>query len=95
MFVSLTKMMKTLCGFKLGFGIRITKKNAPVMLFVLLMVLVFQMTWYMFVMCFWLMYVLMYCLWKCITLPFKLLGKAFKKGKVDAVTSTTSKKTGE
>ena len=79
MFVSLTKMMKTLCGFRLGFGIRITKKNALVMSFVLLIVLMFQLMWYMVVMCFWLMYAVLYCLWKVVSLPFKLLGKVFRK----------------
>ena len=73
MFMSLSKTLAKFGGFRLGLGIRITKKNAPVMLFVWLFVCIFQMMWYTLVLCFWMVYAVMYGLWKCVKLPFKLL----------------------
>ena len=81
MFLSLSKTLAKFGGFRLGLGIRITKKNALVMSFVLLFVLMFQAMWYMMVVCFWLMYAVMYGMWQCVKLPFRLLRKAARKGK--------------
>lgn len=76
MFVSLSKMLAKVGGVRLGFGLRITKKNAAWMWLVLLFVLVFQMMWYMLVLCFWILYAICYGVVYCIK---ALIGKM--KGK--------------
>ena len=43
MYISLSKALKLCGGFRLGAGLRITKKNAPWMLFIWLFVITFQM----------------------------------------------------
>ena len=73
MFMSLSKTLAKFGGFRLGLGIRITKKNALFMSLVVLFVSVMQMCWYMMILCFWMVYAVMYGLWKCVTLPFRLL----------------------
>ncbi len=70
MFLSLSKTIAKIGGFRLGLGIRITKKNAAIMSFVLFFVLMFQLMWYMMVVCFWLMYAMFYGIYWCIRKVF-------------------------
>ena len=70
MFVSLSKAFSKFGNIRLG--VRITKKNAAWMFFVMLFVWLFQMVWYMAVLCFWFLYAVCYgCVW-CVK---KLFGK--------------------
>ena len=47
MFVTLTKTLKRMAGFRLGFGIRVNKRNAPLWCVALLFVGIFYLMWYM------------------------------------------------
>ena len=60
MFFSLSKTLAKVGGFRLGLGVRMTKRNAPYMLFLTFFVSIFQLMWYMMVLCFWLMYAMCY-----------------------------------
>lgn len=60
MFISFSKTLARFGGFRLGLGMRMTKKNAIWMLFVLMFVCIFKMMWYMMILCFWLMYAMIY-----------------------------------
>ena len=71
MFLTFSKMMAKIGGFKLGLGIRITKKNVLWMSWIVMIICMFQAVWYMMVICFWLMYAVMYGLWWCISAPFR------------------------
>lgn len=73
MFVGLSKTFAKFGGFRLGLGLRLTKSNAPVMLFVLMFVWMFQLMWYMMVLCFWLMYAVCYGFYWCIKKLFSAL----------------------
>ena len=66
MFVGLSKTFAKFGKFRIGAGLRLTKKNAPLMLFILMFVWVFQLMWYMMVLCFWLMYAVCYGIYWCI-----------------------------
>lgn len=79
MFVSLTKTLAKFGGIRLGLGIRITKKNWPIMFFVYMFVLMFQMTWYMMVLFFWIMYAIFYGMYCCMKKIINMLKKGNKK----------------
>ena len=66
MFLSLSKTFAKVGGFRLGAGIRITKKNAIYMSIILAFVVSIQLCWYMMVLCFWLMYAMIYMMWRLI-----------------------------
>ena len=76
MFLNLSKMLAKFGGVRLGLGIRITKKNAIWMLFVLMFVYMLQAMWYLLIVSFWLVYAVCYgCVW-CVK---KLIGKLTNK----------------
>lgn len=60
MFLSLSKTMAMFGGFRLGLGIRLTKSNAIIMLFVIMFVAMFKAMLYMMILCLWLIYALIY-----------------------------------
>lgn len=66
MFISFSKTLVKFGGFRLGCGIRITKKNALWMSLVYLFVLCFQLMWYGVVLAFWLMYAFFYGVYWCV-----------------------------
>ena len=80
MSVSLSKTLAKFGGFRLGFGIRITKKNACYMAFIFLFACIIQLTWYMMLLCFWLMYAAIYGMYWCI----RAIIRAAKKNKEKA-----------
>ena len=80
MFMSLSKTLKKFGGFRFGFGIRLTKSNAFIMLFVLMFVCMFQAVWYLLLIYFWLIYAVIYGIVWFIKLPFRLLRKGKKNG---------------
>jgi len=86
MFFSLSKTIARFGGFRLGMGIRLTKKNFAILLFALLFVIMFQLMWYMLVVSFWLIYAMFYAMFWCLR---KILIK--NKIKKDNETSEESK----
>ena len=63
MFISLSREFGK---FRLGAGLRVTKKNAAYMIFVLMIYWMLLLCFYMVVFCFWLMYAVCYGLEKII-----------------------------
>ena len=71
MFVSLSKTLAKFGGFRLGLGMRITKKNIYYMGIFLLFYYMFLFTWYFLVMVFWLMGIMIYYVFKFYIWLFK------------------------
>lgn len=63
MFISLSRVFGK---FRLGAGLRVTKKNAAYMIFVLMIYWMLLLCFYMVVFCFWLMYAFCYGIYWCI-----------------------------
>lgn len=78
MFVSFSKTMTKVGGFRFGIGTRITKKNAVWATFIALFIWSFQMIWYMLVFAFWIMYAVFYCLYLVIRKSIPFFIKLFK-----------------
>lgn len=66
MFIGLSKTFAKFGMFRIGAGMRLTKKNAAWMLVILMFVWMFQLCWYMMVLCFWLIYAVCYGIYWCI-----------------------------
>lgn len=82
MFVSLSKTLSKIGGFRIGCGIRVTKKNAAWAAFVVALVAIFQLTWYMMVVSLWLCYAVFYGLFWCfkgIVLGIRALVRKLRK----------------
>ena len=60
MFLSFSKTLAKFGGFRIGAGMRLTKKNSMWMLFILMFVYILQATWYMMLLCGWLLYAMIY-----------------------------------
>ena len=76
MFISLSKVFAKIGGFKLGLGVRLTKKNAVWMSLVVCFVCMFQAMWYLMILCFWLIYAMFYAMVKgIVALVRKLRGE--------------------
>ncbi len=76
MFLTLSKTFNKFCGFRLGFGLKITKKNFFWMVFILMFVCLLQAMWYMLVFEGWLIYAFFYGIYWCI---MKISGKRITK----------------
>lgn len=81
MFISLSKTIGKVGGFRIGIGKRITSKNAWWMCLILCFVATFQLMWYMMVLCFWLMYAMFYGMWWCCKKIVKAIAGAITAGK--------------
>lgn len=66
MFIGLSKTFAKFGKFRIGAGLRITKKNMFWMSIIVMFVSLFQLCWYMMVLCFWLMYAVCYGIYWCI-----------------------------
>jgi hypothetical protein len=60
MFISFSKMITKVGGFRLGLGLRITKNNIIWMSFIIMFVCILQLCWYMMIMMFWMVYAIVY-----------------------------------
>ena len=60
MFIGFSKTLARFGGFRIGLGLRLTKKNAIWMLFVLMLVYLFKAIWYLMILYFWLIYAVIY-----------------------------------
>lgn len=69
MFVSFSKTLARVGGFRIGCGIRVTKKNAVWASLVVFFVVMFQLMWYMMVGTFWLCYAMLYAMFWCFKAP--------------------------
>lgn len=65
MFITLSKTIGRVGGFRIGVGKRITSKNAWWMCLLICFVAMFRLMWYMMVLAFWLMYAMCYGIWWC------------------------------
>lgn len=65
MFISFSKTLARVGGFRIGCGIRITKKNAVWASFAVFFVALFQLMWYLTVGMLWLCYAVFYGLFWC------------------------------
>lgn len=81
MFISLSKTIGKVGGFRIGIGKRITSKNAWWMCLIICCVAIFQLMWYMMVLTFWLMYAMFYGMWWCCKKLFQAISGAIKAGK--------------
>lgn len=63
MFVSFSKRLKSMSGFRLGVGLRLTRRNCWYFLFVLMLVGCFYFCWYSVLACGWMLYGLFYGLY--------------------------------
>ena len=76
MFLGFSKTMARFGKFRLGVGMRLSKKNAPYLFIILMFVWMFQLTWYMMVLCFWMMYAIGYGMyWIIKSIYQKIKGK--------------------
>lgn len=71
MFIGFTKTLKRMSGFRLGFGLRVNKRNWWFFLFAMLFVGVFYLMWYMMIGTGWLLYFVLYGIYKLYYWLFK------------------------
>lgn len=79
MFVSFTNTLKKMSGFRLGFGIRVNKKNWWYWLLLMCFVGMFYLMWYTMIAVGWCLYYLCYALYKIYYLLFKGIAVGCKK----------------
>lgn len=79
MFVSFTKTLKKMSGFRLGFGVRVNKRNAPLWLCAMFLSAMFYMMWYMIIGAGWLLYFMLYAIYKIYYFIFKYAAIGCKK----------------
>lgn len=60
MFLSFSQTLARFGGFRLGLGLRLTKKNSIWILFIMMFVYIVRAMWYMGVLIFWLIYAMVY-----------------------------------
>ena len=78
MFISLSKTFVKFGGFRLGFGMRLNKKNAIWMSLVVMFVAMFKFMWYMLVLCGWMMYASIYGMYWCVKKIAQAISKSTK-----------------
>ena len=66
MFCSFHKTIARFGGFRLGVGMRMTKKNAFLFFLVMMFVYIFKLMWYMMLFTGWLIYAVCYGVYWCI-----------------------------
>lgn len=66
MYIGLSKTIARFGGFRLGIGMRLNKKNAAWLSFVIMFVAIFQLMWYMMLLCGWMIYAMFYGMYWCI-----------------------------
>lgn len=79
MFVGFTKTLKRMSGFRLGFGIRVNKRNAPLWCCAMLFAGMFYLMWYMIIGAGWLLYFALLAFYKIYYYLFKWIAIGCKK----------------
>jgi len=85
MFISFSKTIARFGGFRLGVGMRVNKKNAIWMSFLVMFIAMFKAMWYMMVLCGWMVYAVCYGMYWCIK---KIVEAATKSSKSKSTQST-------
>ena len=78
MFVSFTKTLKKMSGFRLGFGVRVNKRNAPLWCFAMLFAGMFYLMWYMIIGAGWCLYFFLWAFTRFITIYSRELRSAVR-----------------
>ena len=76
MFISLSKTIERFGGFRVGFRMRLNKKNAIWFSLIIMFIGIFKLMWYMMILCGWMMYAICFGLYWCIK---KLISVLLKK----------------
>lgn len=79
MFVTFTKTLKRMAGFRLGFGIRVNKRNAPLWCGAMLVAGMFYLMWYMIIGAGWCLYFMLLAIYKIYYYLFKGFATGCKK----------------
>ena len=79
MFMSFSKTIAKVGGFRFGIRMRLTKSNALWYFLVLATVYTCQLVWYSMIVCLWVMYAIAYGIFQGIRKVFRLLSKRFGK----------------
>ena len=98
MFVSFSKRLKSMSGFRLGVGLRLTRRNCWYFLFVLVLVGCFYFCWYSVLACGWMLYGLLYgcyLMFKYAAIGTKKLYACIKRTITHAKHYKRNKKAGE
>ena len=66
MFIGFSKTVARFGGFRIGLGMRMSKKNAVWMYFLIMFVALFKLMWYMMLLVGWLIYAMCYGTYWCI-----------------------------
>lgn len=77
--VSFTKTLKKMSGFRLGFGVRVNKRNAPLWCFAMLFAGMFYLMWYMIIGAGWRLYFFLWAFYKIYYYLFKGIAVGCKK----------------
>lgn len=81
MFMSLSKTIAKVGGFRLGIRMRLTKSNAIWYYLLLTVVLTCQLCWYGMIFTCWLIYAFFYGIYWCVSRIYRLLSSKFGKTK--------------
>ena len=84
MFISFSKTIGKVGGFRIGIGKRVTSKNAWWMSLVICFVAMFQMIWYMCLLSLWMMYAACYCMFWICKATFKGIVSLFSRVKIQS-----------
>ena len=79
MFVTFTKTLKRMTGFRLGFGIRVNKRNATLWCGAMLVAGMFYLMWYMIIGAGWCLYFMLLAIYKIYYYLFKGIAIGCKK----------------
>lgn len=79
MFVSFTKTLKKMSGFRLGFGMRVNKRNAPLWCAAMCFSAMFYLIWYMIIGAGYMLYFMCLALYKIYYYMFKGIAGGCKK----------------
>ena len=90
MFISFSKTIARFGGFRLGVGMRVNKKNAIWMSFLVMFIAMFKAMWYMLLLCGWLTYAVCYGMYWCIKNIITSVSKSQKTKPKTASTYTTN-----
>ena len=79
MFVSFTKTLKKMSGFRLGFAMRVNKRNALLWCCAMLFAAMFYLMWYMIIGAGWCLYFMLWAIYKIYFYMFKGIAIGCKK----------------
>lgn len=71
MYINFAKTLKRMSGFRLGFGIRVNKRNAPLWCCAMLFAAIFYCMWYMMIGAGWGLYFMLLAIYKIYYYLFK------------------------